>query len=191
MPRISFCQLAFGLSAAALLAAAAGCGDPFGHKASFSNVVDTITLYALRNTPIRLPSAYSMLDQVTVRTDLSSSFDFAFDLSAQGRALIYPAGALGLSRDPGIQLSDKLFEELRSAPSDGYVTDSSRTVVEGSVFLARSRVSSAPPCIFVSVPRYGKFHVLAIDTTARSIRLEALVDGNCGFHGLEPGIPGS
>jgi len=30
-----------------------------------------------------------------------------------------------------------------------------------------------------------------VDTTDRSITLEALVDLNCGFRGLEPGLPGS
>ncbi len=191
MPRISFCQLAFGLSATALLTAAAACSDPFGQKATVDNVVDTVTLYALRNTSIRLPSAYSMLNQAPARTDTTLNFDFAFDIDSLGQAWIYPAGALGLTKSPGIQLLDQLFEDVHSAPNDGYVTDSSRAVVEGSVFVARSRVSGAAPCILVSVPRYGKFHVLAIDSTARSIRLETLVDLNCGFHGLEPGIPGS
>jgi hypothetical protein len=36
---------------------------------------------------------------------------------------------------------------------------------------------------------YGKAHVLAIDTLARRIDLEMLVDQNCGYRGLEPGLP--
>lgn len=191
MHRISFCQLAFGLSTAALVTAAAACGDPFGQTATLTNTVDTVTLFALRDTPIRLPSAYSLLNQSPARSDTTAGFDFAFDINPQGVALMYPAGALGLSKEPGIQLTDKLFENVHSAPPDGYKSDSAVTVLEGSVFIARSRPSGASPCLFVTVPRYGKFHVLAIDSGSRSIKLETLVDLNCGFRGLEPGIPGS
>ena len=194
MRRISFWHLAFGLSAAALIGAASACGDPYGQSAEIPNEVDTVALYALRDTPIRLPSAYDMLQPSgfqAVRTDLSSSFDFAFDIDSSGQARIHPAGTLGLSREPGLQRMDRTFEEVRRAPDDGYRADSTLAVQPGDVFVARSRVSGPPSCIYIAVPRYGKFHVLAIDTTARSITLESLVDLNCGYRGLEPGIPGS
>jgi hypothetical protein len=193
MRRISFWHLAFGLSAAALAVAASACGDPFGQDATVENTVDTVVLYALRDTPIRLPSAYNMLQPAgaqAVRTDTTSQFDFAFDIDTTGQAVIYPAGVLGLSREPGLQAMDRSFEDVRRAPDDGYRADSTITVAPGGVFVARSRVTSLF-CVFVSVPRYGKFHVLALDTTNRSITLEALVDLNCGFRGLEPGLPGS
>ncbi len=193
MRRISFWHLAFGLSTAAVAVAGSACGDPFGQNATVENAVDTVTLYALRDTPIRLPSAYNMLQPVgsqAVRTDTTSQFDFAFDIDSAGEALIYPAGALGLSREPGLQLMDKTFEQVRRAPDQGYRADSAITVAQGDVFVARSRVTSLL-CVYVAVPRYGKFHVLALDTTNRSITLETLVDLNCGFRGLEPGIPGS
>lgn len=191
MRRISFWHLAFALSTTAVVVA--GCGDPFGQTATLENSVDTVTLYALRDTPIRLPSAYNMLQPVgsqAVRTDTTSQFDFAFDIDSTGKALIYPSGALGLSREPGLQLMDRTFDNVRRAPEEGYKADSAITVAQGNVFVARSRVTSLL-CVFVAVPRYGKFHVLAIDTTNRSITLETLVDLNCGFRGLEPGIPGS
>ncbi|OGU19389.1 MAG: hypothetical protein A3K13_03625 [Gemmatimonadetes bacterium RIFCSPLOWO2_12_FULL_68_9] len=193
MRRISFWHLAFGFSAAATVGAVSGCGDPFGQEATIENAVDTVILYALRDTPIRLPSAYDMFQlsgSQAVRTDTTSQFDFAFDIDSAGRALIYPAGALGLSREPGLQLMDKRFDEVRRAPDTGYRADSAMTVTQGNVFVARSRVTSLL-CVYVSVPRYGKFHVLSLDTTNRSITLETLVDLNCGFRGLEPGIPGS
>lgn len=193
MRRISFWHLAFGLSTAAFVGAASGCGDPFGQDANIENTVDTVTLYALRDTPIRLPSAYDMFQPSgfqAVRTDTTSQFDFAFDIDSSGQARIYPAGTLGLSREPGLQRMDRTFEEVRRAPDSGYRADSTLAVQTGDVFVARSRVTGLY-CVYVSVPRYGKFHVLALDTTNRSITLEALVDLNCGFRGLEPGIPGS
>jgi hypothetical protein len=190
MRRISFWHFAFGLSALSLLATASGCGDPFGQKAQFTNRVDTLTLYALRGTPIRSHSAYDMYSLSTSRTDTTSGYDFAFDIDSTGRALIYPAGALGLSKDAGLQLIDRAFDAVHSAPETGFSTDTAIAVTQDTVFVARSRVSSVF-CVYVAVPRYGKFHVLAIDPSARTITLESLVDLNCGYRSLDPGIPGS
>src|SRR5574341_21715 len=193
MRRISFWHFAFGLSAAAAVVAGSACGDPLGQEPQVENAVDTVTLYALRDTPIRLPSAFNMLQPVgtqAVRTATTSQFDFAFDIDSVGKALIYPSGALGLSREPGLQVMNRTFEDVLRAPDEGYKADSAITVTHGNVFVARSRVTSLF-CVYVAVPRYGKCHVLAIDTTNRSITLETLVDLNCGFRSLEPGIPGS
>ncbi len=190
MRRISFWHLGVGVSTLMLLGSALGCSDPFGQKAQFSNRVDTLTLYALRGTPIRSHSAFDMYSLSTSRTDTTSGYDFAFDIDSTGRALIYPAGALGLSKDAGLQLMDRTFDAVSSAPETGFSTDTAIVVDTGTVFVARSRVSSLF-CVYVAVPRYGKFHVLDIDATARSIKLESLVDLNCGYRSLEPGIPGS
>lgn len=190
MARISLWHLGVGAWALTLLVAASGCGDPFGQKAQFANAVDTLTLFALRGTSIRSHSAYDMYRLSTSRTDTTSGYDFAFDIDSTGEALIYPAGALGLSRDAGLQLMDRTFDAVHSAPETGFSTDTAIVVAKDNVFVARSRVSSLY-CVYVAVPRYGKFQVLNIDPTARSITLQALVDLNCGYRGLEPGLPGS
>ncbi len=44
-------------------------------------------------------------------------------------------------------------------------------------------------CGRVTVFLYAKLRVVAIDTTARRIDFRILVDQNCGYHGLAPGIP--
>ena len=190
MRRISFWHLGVGVLALTLLGSASGCGDPFGQKAQFNNAVDTLTLFALRGTPIRANSAYDMYTLSTSRTDTTAGYDFAFDIDSVGKARMYPAGALGLSKDAGLLLMDRTFDAVHSAPETGFATDTSIVVGQDNVFVARSRTSSLY-CVYVAVPRYGKFHVLAIDTTARSITLEALVDLNCGYRSLEPGLPGS
>lgn len=190
MRRISFWHFAFGGSALLLAALASGCGDPYGQKAQFTNTVDTLTLFALRGTAIRSHSAFDMYSLSTSRTDTTSGYDFAFDIDSTGRALIYPAGALGLSKDAGLQLMDRTFDAVHSAPQTGFSTDTAIVVDTANVFVARSRTSSLF-CTYVAVPRYGKFHVLAIDPTARTITLESLVDLNCGYRGLDPGLPGS
>lgn len=191
MPRPSL----FRLGLAGLLALVGGvalaCGDPFAGSATQTNLVDTVTLYALRNTSIRLPSAYSLIDLSPVRTHTTGQFDFAVDINDAGAAVIYPASALGLSPEPGVQVMDRGFDDVKSAPLDGYVTDSAVTVQKDQVFVVRSRATVAFCIFFANLPRYGKFRVLAIDQTDRSIVLELLVDLNCGFRGLEPGVPSS
>ncbi|GBD33438.1 MAG: hypothetical protein KatS3mg081_0374 [Gemmatimonadales bacterium] len=169
----------------------AGCNDPFAGEATFENVIDTTTLYALRDTPIRLPSAYSLLDRSPIRTDTTSAFDFAFDIDANGKFLIYPPGALGLTRDPGVQLMDRRFEEIKSAPEENYITDRPIEVAANQVFIVRSRPSFNFCLFFGQFPRYGKFRVLEVNREDRSITLELLVNINCGFRSLEPGLPSS
>jgi hypothetical protein len=51
----------------------------------------------------------------------------------------------------------------------------------------RSRPSQ---CIYGAIVYYyAKVQVLHIDTVARRIDLRVLADQNCGYRGLEPGIP--
>jgi hypothetical protein len=170
---------------------AAACDSPYG-DASFSNTVDTVTVYALRGTAIRLPSAYSLLDLAAVRTDITTGFDFAFDIDSVGNPLLYPAGALGLSTEPGLLLTDKTFDDIHEAPGEGYASDSALALRVDAVFVGRSR-SSSSLCSSVgsALPMYGKFHVLAIDPVERSLTFEALVNLNCGFRSLEFGVPTS
>jgi hypothetical protein len=124
-----------------------------------------------------------------VRTDRDYPLDFAFDLDTTGAAVIWPAGLLGLGGAPGLLRSDQAFADVLSAPLDGYVTDSLLTIDAGTVFVVRSRPSSSLCTLSSSLPRYGKFHVLAIDRQERSVTFEFLVDQNCGYRGLEPGLP--
>lgn len=171
--------------------ALAACGSPYGN-ATISNTVDTVTVYALRGTAIRLPSAYSLLDVAAVRTDVTSEYDFAFDIDSVGDPLLYPAGVLGLSTEPGLLLSDKAFDDIHEAPIEGYVADGALVLRVDAAFVARSRSSSSLcSTLGTALPMYGKFHVLAIDSVERSLTFEALVNLNCGSRSLEPGVPTS
>lgn len=153
--------------------------------------MDTVTLHALRGTPISTPSAFDIAYGNAVRTDQGQAFDFAFNIDSLGAALALPAGALGLSAQAGLQFSDRTFDEVDNAPFDDYTVDSVLTLSVGDVFIGRSRNESGN-CFFLgSLPRYGKFHVLALDVQARTITLEALVNVNCGYRKLTPGYPTS
>jgi hypothetical protein len=171
-----------------LPAAACGSGTTLPPSA-ITNVVDTTTLYALSGTAISLPSGFDVVSATPVRTDRSYPLDFAFDIDATGAAQLWPADLLGLGGDPGLLRLDRAFADVLTAPTTGYVTDSVLTLGDSTVFVARSRLSSTLCTLSTSLPRYGKFQVLSIDRQERSVTLEFLVDQNCGYRGLEPGLP--
>jgi len=170
--------------------AAAACGNSTGlPSAGFPNYVDTAMLYALTGTPIGTPSGYDITVQMVSYPEQGATFDFAFDITEDGVAQVLPAKLLGRTTVAGIQAAETSFDSIREAPLDGYVTDTAFTVANGTTFLARSRAYSNN-CGYVSaLPRYGKFRVLAIDEATRTVTLEAMVDWNCGYRQLEPGVP--
>jgi hypothetical protein len=176
-------------SALAVVVLAAACSNPNALPiAQFTNVVDTTTLYALTGTSIGLPSGYDGVAGVAARTDLNIGFDFAIDIDTTGQLVLYPIGVLGLTKDAGILMQSLEFDAVSSAPLDGYVQDSTVVAAPGSVFVLKSRVSTSL-CTAGALPRYGKFHVLGVDAQARSATFEVLMDLNCGYRDLVPGIP--
>ena len=173
-------------------AAAASCGNPLGLPAAFiTNVVDTVSLYALSGTPVSLPSGYSLISRHTVRTDQGSPFDFAFDIDTAGISRLYPTGALKLGQQSGLQLSAQQFDSIKIAPTSNYNRDSAQVVNVNTVLILHS---SSFTCSY-GIPGvlYAKLHVLAVDTTSapngRRIDFAILSDLNCGYRGLEEGVP--
>src|SRR4051812_43529537 len=96
--------------AALILVAAASCTDPLQLALAHSeNAVDTVTMYALRGTGVIQPSGFDIPTNRAVRTDING-FDFAFDIDPNGNPKLYPAGALGLPKAPGILISQQPFD---------------------------------------------------------------------------------
>ena len=171
----------------ALLLSAA-CDDNQLPLASIDNVVDTVTLGALVGADIAIPSAYSIPDARTVRTDQSAGFDFAYIMVGARRALV-PLAGLGIAGNgtqPGLQIRTETFANLKSAPSNGYLTVDSVDVVAGDVLAARSRVTC-----YLGVPQYAKLRVIDFNDVQKTVRLEVLANTNCGYRSLEPGVPTS
>ena len=175
----------------AALVAVAACGDnSLGlPTARYNNVVDSVSLWALDGTPINTPSAYNILGipPAAVRTDLTTAFDFAFNITPAGQAVLLPTGALGLGKASGIVVSSTPFDSITLAPSTGYQDSTAVAVDSGTVAVVRSRPTST--CVIGTVYYYAKLQVVRIDTIARRIDYNILVDLNCGYRGLEPGIP--
>jgi len=181
---------ALAVSSALLVVAA--CDNPLALPApTDGSVVDTFTLGALRGTLITTPSGYNLLFRELARTDRGTeSFDFAFDIDPDNTPLIFTTGALGLGASSAIQMSNQAFADIRVAPLDDYERDSALTVGKDSIFIIRSAPTTFGCVFFIgALPRYGKFRVLAVDLNARLITLEGLVNVNCGYRSLEPGLP--
>jgi hypothetical protein len=162
------------------------CGETLLPKPGTPNAVDTVSLYALSGTAVALPSAYAMDFRQPVRTDQSPGFDFAFDIDTLGRAVLLPTGALKLGRQSGIQTTTIPFDSIKIAHTGNYQRDSAVFVDSNTVAFIHSRQVQ---CSFGQTVFYGKLRVVAIDTTARRIDLWILTDVNCGYRGLEIGLP--
>jgi hypothetical protein len=171
-----------------LLALAAGCSDANSLADPTSeNFVDTVTIGALVGTPISTPSAYS-IGSGAVRVDQTPDFEFAYNVQGPDSQTVFlPRAALGLvsgsAAEPGLQARPETFDEITEARSNGYVTDSAVAVSLGQRFMLRSRVI----CTSLGVPQYAKLEILALDT--KSVTFQVLADRNCGYKGLEPGLP--
>ncbi|HZH79742.1 MAG TPA: hypothetical protein VFD68_00455 [Gemmatimonadales bacterium] len=185
--RFRRCFFALGaLTAVALLTF--GCSYNNGLPTPiFTNAVDTVSIWALRGTDITLPSAYTLDRAAQVRTDQTTGFDFAFDFDSIGEPALFPLGTLNLGQLSGLEHVTTAFAAITLAPTSPYVFDKPLALDTGMVVLVRSRPTT---CSFgATVSLYAKLRVLAVDSTARRLDMEILVDQNCGYRGLAPGLP--
>jgi hypothetical protein len=173
-----------------LLLAVTACSDDNGlPDPTITNVERTETLYALEETPVGTASAYALEGSRQVRTDVSIDFDFAFNLEPGGQHVFLPRAVLGIdslaSVKPGLLASTESFEGITTAPSNGYLTDQVIPIALGERYLVRGRVT----CVSLGLPKYAKLEVVAFDDVARTVTFRVLTDDNCGFKGLQPGLP--
>jgi hypothetical protein len=160
-------------------------GDP-----TETNVVDTVKLGALEGTSISTPSGYNITIG-PIRTDASVDFEFAYNVRRLSdgtyQRVLLPRAALGLSStssaDPGLQQRTEPFDGITRASSNGYVTDSAVPIEKGQRLVVRSRVV----CSVLGVPLYGKIEILDFEDSTVTFR--TLVDANCGYKDLVPGLP--
>jgi hypothetical protein len=184
-----------GLALVALLAATAACGDSNSlSPASIEVAEDTVTLWAATGTAIALPSAYDVVGATPARTDRTSDFDFVFDfvrdtLTGDTVPALLPRGALGLSADGGLLLVATKFDSLPMAPGSGYDSYKPVYLDTNTVVVIRSRAQTCNYGITSGV--YAKVLPLSISVSFRKIILRLVVDPNCGYRGLQLGIPGS
>lgn len=163
------------------------CASDELSEPSYENAISTFTLGSLNSTPVVMPSAFSVSDNRVVRTDQSSSFDFAY-LHLDGRHLLVPLDAIGLgsrNANPGLQLATQSFDLVVDPPSDGYLTTDSLEVHVGDVIVARSRIA----CTSLGVPQYAKLLITGISSGESALTFDAVANVNCGYRSLALGLP--
>jgi hypothetical protein len=168
--------------------AAAACGDPLRFEARVPVAEQTLVVYALTGTPLAAPSALSTIDHTVLRLP-ASSFDLAFDIDAEGRAVLYPVqlvgsgfGQTGLQKRPGAA-----FESVTRAPDGPYDEAAATTAAIGDLVLVRARPIDCTQQIRREI--YSKLAVTAVDLATRAITIRLRVDPNCGFRDFGDGIP--
>jgi hypothetical protein len=183
---------------AALAAVLSACGNtPVLPPAQIPVADQVFTLYALTGTPVNTPSAYSILLPGPVRLDQTSDFDFAFDIRPDSQlglgqtgdtvAALLPRYQFGFTADGGFQATTQEFDSIRVAPGSGYENKKPMRITDGSVLFATSRLQT---CNFnVYLPHYAKLVVQQIDLVQRTVAIRAVLDPNCGYRSLGPGIP--
>jgi hypothetical protein len=179
---------AFLVVAAAAVVAAPACSGNQLPDATLTNTVDTATLGALDGAALWEPAAFDATTGFPVRTDQTSAFDFVYTIDELGRHVLIPLAALGLgstsTANPGLQKVSVSFDALTSAPSDGYLTNDTLVINVGDVIAVRSRVAC-----YLGVPQYAKLEIFSFDDSARTMEMQTLSDINCGYRGLQPGLP--
>lgn len=189
--RISLPRFRLGAAALGALAAVAACGDTAGlPPPAVENVVDTAIVFALTGTEIGTPSGFDVIAALPARPEQLDPYDFVFDIDTAGTALLMPSLLVGLSSSAGLLKSSQSFDAITRAPLEDYVPDTALVVTEGTVFLARSRSSQEGCSAYLgAIPRYGKFEVVAVDLDARTVTLQHMINLNCGYRDLQPGLP--
>jgi hypothetical protein len=169
---------------------AAGCDDANSlPDPQLENFVDTLTLGALEGTPITTPSGFG-IEGGAVRTDQTVDFEFAYNVrrldDGSYQRVFLPRAAIGITgttANPGLQRREETFDNITRAPSNGYVSDSAVALAVGDRFVVRSRVI----CASLGVPKYGKLEILSFQDS--TVTFQVLVDNNCGYKDLLPGLP--
>ncbi|HXH62667.1 MAG TPA: hypothetical protein VNG95_00720 [Gemmatimonadales bacterium] len=185
-------RIALSLPAAAGLVLVLACGNTLGPPPpNYVNAVDTTSLFALDGTAVGLASAYNVLGipPGPVNTEHEvNGFDFVFNITAGGQGVLLPTGAVpGLSKGSGLELTGQQFDSIRTAPSAGFADSTAVDIQPGSVVIVRSRPTA---CSYgPTVYEYAKARILVVDTIARRMDMEILVNSNCGYRDLQPGFP--
>jgi hypothetical protein len=168
------------------------CGDPVRVDARSGTFTDTLTAYALTGTPASFPTALNSYARQVLRIDGDFAFDVAFDIQPDGKAVIFPVGAIGgsyaVNRRVGVQLSSSTFEALVRAPGGTYEYEDALIVTPPAVIALE--MTNPAICQFeFSQVMYAKVSVDSVKTGTRQLFLRQLIDPNCGFRSLAPGVP--
>jgi hypothetical protein len=174
--------------------AAVGCGNPTKQPAAIAVAYDTLTAYALNQATPYEPTAFYMATNELVVPAGTGGFDIAFNLDNIGNVIVYPAKliltASGAPNTVGLQLMFVSFNSITIAQHSGYEFNDSLVVAPHETFEVVSQNLTA--CTAVSITSqellYGKFIIDSINPDSGQIFFRAVVDPNCDYDTLVPGV---
>jgi hypothetical protein len=184
----------FALAIFASASILTACDDPQLLRAQLPTVLDVYTVFALTGTPAAYPSGINTYIRSAVRVDGNATFDVAFDIDAQGRALVHPVqkvvSTVTSGRRVGLRRVSGNFDDITIAPTGTYA-DSTIVASKGDIIIVQSiRNSSGDVCQFdISPYIYAKLKIDSIAVDTRTLVVRSLLDPNCGFRSFESGIP--
>ena len=193
MPRMQsrFSALLVAVAAVAWLGA---CDDRSPFDARFESRLTIHNLYAMNGTPASLPSAVNIRAQRVTRIDPSWAFDVAFDMDSFGFVTVHSVKSVAselpsrLNRVGFAIDSVRNFDQIIEAPTSGYKYDTSMVLGAGNVLLIDVFDSSCAN-EFTGFNIRAKLQIDSVDVANRRIGFHMLVNQNCGFRSLLPGLP--
>lgn len=179
------------LAAAATLLLVTACSDPFRLRAERVNADQPFELFALSGTPINAPAAISFVNRTVVRVDGSFLFDLAFDINKDGKPVLLPVAHVGtpLGGAPLIGLLRVAggYDNLKEAPNTGYQFDSTMVVNPGAAIAIQAQQGFCAASLTSYI--FAKVVVDSVDLTTRKLFGRTMINLNCGFRQLTPGLP--
>jgi hypothetical protein len=177
----------------ALALSLGACKELTSIDASYQNRTISDTAYALNGAPPASPNTLKLFDGLLARADQNFAFDIAFDIDANGNAVIIPARAVAtnfsgpysvaLLKVPGS------FESLLSAPKEDFHPDTAMVAAIDQPIVIESRDNAVCFTSLKGSSYFSKLVITAVDVPKRKIAFTVTVNRNCGFRSFEPGIP--
>ncbi|MDQ3673779.1 MAG: hypothetical protein M3365_05330 [Gemmatimonadota bacterium] len=170
------------------------CRDPIELEATEEVYTDTLTVYALSQTPPGYPNALSIAARRVVPVTGVGQFDIAFDIDDANRVLVHAARrvfSFGAVPQVGLQKVPGTFESVTAAPVGGYKVDSTIVAAEGDVIVLEAvHNADGDVCTFALSPNlYAKISIDTVFLANRTIKFRFGYDPNCGYRSFAPGIP--
>lgn len=145
------------------------------------------TLSDFETASPRTATAFDAVAARPARPAQTSAWDFVFAIGSDGSPELRPRGVIvGEERGtrPGLQVVDRSFSDLQTAPDQGYVTDAPVEVGAGDVLAGRSRQD---PSFGINCPHFYKLEIVEVDREEGSVTFRHLVNPACSRRNLVPG----
>jgi len=177
----------------AAVAGVSACKGLTSVAASFDNVTEALTVYAINGSPPGAPTAISLFTGSPLHADQAFAYDLAFDLDTSGKVVLIPARQLATQLSSpysvGLQVVPDSFAALTRAPKSGYTVDSLLVVGAHTVVAIESHDLARCQFAIKGQSYFSKLVVDSINLEQRKISATVTVNLNCGFTSFAAGRP--